>query len=209
MTLATEIEVINVALDHIGEEAIIDTNDDRKAARIGTRQYDVARRALLRSYNWNFARQRASLGPESTAPLFGFQSKFRLPADCVRFVGFYDQAEPQNNYTSTTVPHRIEGGFLLADGAEAPIFYIADVTNVSQFDPCFVDMLAWDLAGRISLGLSGGAEIPKTLRDGFALARANARIANAFEGTPEVIVASEWVDAMDAGFRPTRIGPIV
>lgn len=202
-------EIQNSALVKIGEATISSDAQTGKAPATLKRQYPLQRRYLIRRYRWNFAMRRVSLAPEAEAPAFGFESKFLLPPLCLRVVGLYDAGEPLRNYTSTKDSFKVEGRMVHANGSEIKIFYLEDVTNTTLFDPMFDEALAWLLASDVAFDISAGTDVVKMTRQGFLQAITDAKRADAIEGTPEVIVASEWVDSRQQQRGPLRAGPIL
>lgn len=210
MSANSKTRIINSALIKCGEEAITSPSDDSRAARYANRQYDIIRDSLLRAYNWNFAIDRATTAPDATAPAFGFAYKHQMPDDCLRVIGVFDEVEPIQNYTSSTVPHKIEGRYILTDEDTLYIFYIKRVTDEAQFDASFNEVFALALAIDLAYFLTAGADRLARLEGQFQQSVRAAKLADAIEGSPEVIVASDWLDARLIGgsmvnFRP---GPI-
>lgn len=201
------VSIINSALIKIGESTIADVAEDRKAARVASRQYEVIRKKLLRQHRWKFSLRRVSLAPDGTPPAFGFENRFAFPSTSLRIAGLFDDNEPQVNYTSSAVPWVVEGKFILADGDEIKIFYVEDITDPTEFDPSFDEALAWALAADIAFDLSTGPQMAEKATKGAAKALRDARTANAMEGWPEIIRSSEWLDSRSQGSR-TRIGPV-
>lgn len=205
----SEVEIVNSALIKLGEATISDLSEDRKAARKAKRQYPIVRAKLLRSYRWNFAITRSeTLGPSSPGPKFGFLYRFQLPVDCIRVLGIFSENEPVENYTSATTPFKVEGRNIFCDEIAIKIFYIADVTNPDLFDPMFSEVLACALAVELGYDLSAGMSRIDQLKEELKDAKKEARGSNAIEGTPEVIIASDWTDAR-YNRGPLRIGPVV
>lgn len=192
---ASEITICKSALVKVGEEMIASLDDDSKAARRCKSQYPLKRDELQESYNWTFCMARTTLAPLAEAPPFGFAYQFLLPPDCLRFVGMYDAAEPITSYTSSKVPHKIEGRRLLLEDNVANIFYIKKVTDPNLFSAMFAEALALSLAGDVAYDLTGGENAGSRLDAKFARQIRQARFVQAIQGTPEVIASSEWVDA--------------
>jgi hypothetical protein len=204
----SEVDIVNSALVKIGEETITSLTDDARQARFANRQYPLKRAELLRLYRWNFAMRRASLAPDATKPLFGFENRFLLPFNCLRLVGLYDAAEMDRNYTATKKPFKVEGRYVLANADSIKIFYIEDVTTTAEFDPIFVEALAWSLAKDLAYILSTGPRLVQVADASFKETMRQAKMADAVEGTPEVVEASEWLDSRSTP-GPHRIGPVV
>jgi hypothetical protein len=204
----SDVEICNSAFVKIGEDTVVSLDEDRKQARYAKRQYPRKRQQLIRSYRWNFAIRRTSLAPEASAPAFGFTNRFLLPYNALKLIGLYDPNEPQNNYTSTRTPYKVEGRYVLADEITLKIFYLEDVTDPGQFDPMFAESLSWLLAWELAYTLSGGGQIADTARQSFYQSIKEARFADAIEGQPEIIQASEWLDSRGIQGGP-RLGPVL
>lgn len=205
---ASEVEIVNSALIKLGERTIASLDDNRKAARKAKVQYPRQRKKLLRSYRWNFAVTRSPvLGAALPAPLYGFTSRFLMPVDCLRVLGLHDENEPQENYTSSTIPFKVEGRHIYTDETALKLFYIADVTDVSKFDPMFEEVLAISLAIDLAYDLSAGFDHPRNLKVELQQAIKDARNSNAIEGTPEIIVIDDWIASRFSN-RRLREGPV-
>ena len=204
----SEVEIVNSALARIGEDPITSLTENRRAARFANRQYPLARDALIRSYRWNFAIKRVTLAPEATAPVSGFTNKFMFPPDALKIIGIFDEDELQQNYTASRIPHKVEGRFILTDDDTLPLIYIARITNVADFDALFVDTFAWRLAIDLSYPLTTTRKVREDAIVGFKLSIKEAKLADAIEGSPEVIEASEWIDSRSLN-APLRLGPVV
>ena len=210
MSANSKTRIINSALIKIGEDPITSPDDDSRAARLANRQYDVVRDQLLRAYNWNFAVARTVTAPDADAPAFGFTYKHQLPADCLRLLGVYDSDEPVQNYTSSTIVHKVEGRSVLTDEDTLNMFYIKRVTDEAQFDPTFNEAFSYALAIDLGYILTAGADRLGRLEQSFNRVIRAAKLADAIEGTPQVMYSSDWLDARTygtavGGFRP---GPI-
>ncbi len=204
----SEIEIVNSALARIGEDPITSLTENRRAARFANRQYPLARDALIRSYRWNFAVKRVTLAPEATAPVSGFTNQFMFPPDALKIIGIFDEDELQQNYTASRIPHKVEGRFILTDDDTLPLIYIARITNVADFDALFVDAFAWRLAIDLSYPLTTTRKVREDAIVGFKLSIKEAKLADAIEGSPEVIESSEWIDSRSLN-APLRLGPVV
>ena len=92
---SSDTEVVNSALIKIGAKTLTDLDtDSSREAVVARRSYPVQLDALLRRARWNFAKERVSLAPDGTAPTFGYENRFRLPADLISVIGLYDPNEP-------------------------------------------------------------------------------------------------------------------
>lgn len=189
--------IVNSALAKVHEEPIASLDDDRRAARLATTQYPVHRDKLLRLYNWRFAMARAVLAPDATPPQFGFTARFLMPTDCLRVVGVYDSTDPYNqvNYTSGSVPYKVEGRYILADTDTLRIYYVSRVTDPTKFDSLFSEALSWSLAIDFALSLANSPSRADQARGEFRETIRQARMAAAIESSPEIITGGSWLDA--------------
>src|SRR5688572_17149968 len=130
----SDTEICNIALGHLGEAPITSLDEDSKAAWACNLHYALTRDELLRAHRWNFAKDRVQLPELVEKPVFGWKHQFLLPADCLRVLEFNDQ-EIGNWITEE---YEIEGRRLLTDSDQARVVYIKKVTDVSLFDPLFV-----------------------------------------------------------------------
>lgn len=198
--MPSDIDIANSALSLLGEAPIASfTQEGSPAAARASRTYVAARDELLRSYRWNFAMRRAILAASPTPPAFGFGARFRLPNDLLHFVGIYDPTEPQQNYSTTRAPWRIEGDWLLFDGTQASIFYVAKQETAENFDPLFANALAFRMAERLAYTVTASVDLVSYLAQGGQRAIKEARMANAIENAQEVAVASDFEDSRYGG----------
>lgn len=208
---STQLEIINRALVRIGEARLKSPTQEGKAARLADEMYDPARRHLLALANWTFAMKRATLAAASAQPVFGFESKYPLPADCLRFVGVSTGAEQLRNYTGSCAVWKVEGRNVLVDQTGAlHVFYVADITDPTQFDPIFEETLAWYLASSDFAYAMSAAQNRITVAEAkYQETLKKASFTNAIQSTPELFVASEWMDSRNirGGAGPRR-GPV-
>lgn len=195
--MTSKVEIINRALDLLGADIIEDPEQDIENARIMNRAYDIIRKGLLRMYNWNCAKIRIQLAPDSTTPLFDYAQQFPLPADCLR---------PLFPKKSDWV---LEGKKILTnEGTVLNLVYIRDITDENDMDASLVRVFAAELAvavcEKVTQSLSKRQEAKKELKE----AHAEARKSNAYERNPDAQDESGWLSAMVYGttpYNPTKV----
>jgi len=140
--MTSKVEIINKALQKIGEQFITSVLDDSEQARAANRIYDGVLREVLRVHPWNFAMARAALAADVETPVWEFENQFTFPIDLVRLIGI-------ENLTHTTreSAYKVEGR-RIATNFDAPlnIKYIKLEENPNEYDPLFVDAFATKLA---------------------------------------------------------------
>lgn len=207
--MASQIQICNAALIHCGEATITSINESGKGARILKRVYDNVLDQALTDYRWNFAIERRELAADPTAPAFGFTYRFTVPEDMLQLVGVYDSQESNRNYTASEAVYKREGAYIMADDSPLKIIYVKRVTDPGQYSPEFVKYFSYLLATTIFYDLTKGAERYNALVQGREQAAKQAKFKGAIQNTPEVIVASQWIDSRFSDNYPYRIGPVI
>lgn len=165
--MASRVDVYNQVRTLLREAKVIASIlDDNKLVDLLNTHWDVCRDALLRQDYWTFARRRALLSADATAPEFGWTYRYlRLPTD-MRLIGFTDQGSQK----LITIPHELEGRYILTDqSAPLKVKYITSDASVSEYDPLFVQLLSIDLGMRVAGSLTGKVthiEILSQMRQG-------------------------------------------
>lgn len=86
--MASDIDIANLALGHVGDEATVsslDPPEGSEQAEHCAQFYPVARDALLEMHTWNFATKRISPAMVSS-PVPEWQFAYALPNDCLNVV---------------------------------------------------------------------------------------------------------------------------
>jgi hypothetical protein len=153
-----DIDICNLALDHIGQGAITSIEPpSTKEEAIMARWYDIVRRVCLREYVWNFARRRTVLAADTEVPAFDYTTQFLLPVDCLRVLslggvqGSYPISDFDINGRYIFTNNQLNSSS--ATGA-LNLRYISDVTDVTQMDSLFINIFAMRLALRVAYKFS-------------------------------------------------------
>lgn len=197
--MASSVDIANSALTKLGEDRITSLSDNVKAAREINAVFTLRRDKLLRSYNWSFAMKRASLPALSDAPDWGYSLAYQLPSDCLRVVqvndiysipgiGDFIGAGPDEE------PYRIEGQTIVTDfTAPLKVRYIRRITNTAEFDACFVEAFAYDLALETCEAIKQSTTMKESLMVGRKNEILEAIRANAIELPPQVQADDSWI----------------
>ena len=185
--MASEVEICNLALAHLGDEATvasIDPPEGSAQAEHCARFYPIARDGLLQMHPWNFASRRVSLA-SVTMPYTMWKYAYACPGDMMVAVAVLPP-EAENDYTIRPYPadkygwgwintpfvgagvyvpqeYQIEtdtaGNKVIYTNQEnALLRYQALVTDPTKFDPLFVMALSWHLAGMLAGPVIKGGE---------------------------------------------------
>lgn len=168
----TETDIVNCALDEVGEAAIADiTSPINERERMCARSYHLMREDLLRQHVWNFAKKRVVVS-RSGAALFDFEDSYTLPANFIRLleVGGVTELERETDYD-------IEGLELLFDGGGAAtqnIRIIENVEDISRWDKSAKLALVYAVALKINYSITRSNQNIERLNGLYAVALKNA-----------------------------------
>jgi hypothetical protein len=177
--MASEVDICNLALSHLGDDATvasIDPPEGSAQAEHCARFYPVARDMLLEMHAWNFATRRATLAMLDDEGI-QWTYTYEQPADCLRVLALMhvnasnDLAVPAVNHTgrALTIPqdfvceiNAVGTKVIYTNQEEAMARFTAFVTDTTRFSPLFVAALSWKLAamlaGPVIKGDAGRAE---------------------------------------------------
>lgn len=173
--MATETDICNLALAHLGDTATvasIDPPEGSAQAEHCARFYPIARNALLEMHSWGFATKRVQLALLSSGwPEWDYA--YAPPSDSLNILAVLppnstdDYAVADSGSLFVPQPYSCEINqdgvqVIYSDQANAVLRYTAMVTNTAQFSPLFVTTLSHHLAamlaGPLIKGDAGAAE---------------------------------------------------
>ena len=185
--MATEVDICNLALAHLGDDATIATLNPPEGsaqAEKAARFYPIARNSLLEMHTWNFAAKRGNIAL-TTNSLDQWDYAYVAPADMMSPVAIISPTAQNDyatrmsagdtpggitsNYAPTIVAGQytpqqfaVEGDLIYTNQENAVLRYQAFITDPSLFSPQFVVTLSWHLAsmmaGPVIKGDQGAAE---------------------------------------------------
>lgn len=153
--MATEIQICQMALDHIGARQINTLDDQCQEARACRRLYAPARDQTLRDFPWGFAERRKALALLEVEHLYGYACCYQYPADCHHAREIWRDPktlDPVEFKVATLDDY--SGKVILTDQEGAVLIYTAAVTNPSLFDASFTAALSWRLAADLVMPLT-------------------------------------------------------
>jgi len=158
MALNTSTDICNLALARLGSRfTIASLAEDSAEARVANLIYDQSLNVTLRRHPWNFATARAALALSGTAPQ-DWSYSYALPADCLHARYLTDTApglslDPQ--------PFEISGRLLFCNIEDAVLCYTKRATDVTQWDPSFIDCFILKLCADMAIPINGRAEVQR------------------------------------------------
>jgi hypothetical protein len=185
----SEIGVANRALDLLGQEPVAAFDQThRKAARLLGRHFAPTRRALIRTYRWNFAHARGEASVSGAAPAFGYAAAFTLPADCLRVLEV--DGLPDEEW-------EVEEERKLTCNLAGPIKFSfnRDIADPARWDALFHRLFEYELAIALAGGLQVGEDIEKKLEGGAARVRSRATPIDAQEARRHEERPYSWIAA--------------
>lgn len=195
--MASEVDIVNMALTLLGDSRILSLDDDVKPARESKAIYAMTRDSLLAGYDWSFAIKRASIPALAVPPDFGFGYAYQMPTDCLRIImigDVYAGLDLTDYRGSPVEQYAIEGRQILTDlGAPLKLRYISRVEDTAQFHACFVTAFAMDLAAKLCEPLTQSdskrvrAETERNHQISMAVR------SNAIELPPQKLPDDEWL----------------
>ncbi len=153
-------DLCNAAISHCGTRSKVAAIDEGSAeANACLTHFALARDALLRAFDWNFARTTASLGLLADPP-GRWRYKYALPVDCLRLRRLNDMplVRLPETFCEVAADKDSAGAFanvILCDASPVSAIYTARVEDPNRWDAGFADAFALDLAMRACIELTG------------------------------------------------------
>lgn len=198
--MASEVDVCNLALAHLADEAAVSSispPDGSAQADHCKRFYPIARDALLEIFAWPFATTRVALSLTTGEPAGAWEYEYAMPADVARVLsinvdGVLDDTASQDYVIETNSDG---SAVILTNTPDAIMRYTRRVTDTTKFSPLFVTTLSWLLASFLA------GPITKSKQDAAAayqrflteLAKSSTSAANQMQNNP--IHTPQWMAA--------------
>ena len=191
--MATRLEIIKLALQHVGAARIGAIEDSELATEVNE-SYEPVRDAEIRANAWGFAKRRQNVGVHAMAPAFGFLYAYPVPTDCLRIL----KPVRQNLDWSTEYHEGVLAILTNQDSAPLRLQYLARVPE-ALFDPLFTMMVSCALGWQIAERVTQSNSKRDALRQKYIDYRREARRLNAFERVPDKQPLDTWVTGMRTG----------
>jgi hypothetical protein len=198
--MASEIQIMNMALIKLGADSITSRTDNKNSARVMNSIYEMVRDAELRRHRWRFAIRRASLAALTDSPLTGpFALQYQLPVDCLRVLAVgddYPSADLSDYRTQSSSEFSVESQKILTNfPAPLSLRYTARISDTGVFDPAFTEALASRLAMSGCERITNDKPARQLALADYRMAIKEAITANALENPPESFADDTWVIA--------------
>lgn len=171
--------VINMALLKTGLPLASSLKDcDWNAAFI----FDLCVEQIERGFAWGFAQKFTVCARDATAPPFGFDYSYTLPADCLRVI----DVRNQHDLRAPKCTYVLQGRKLLTSASPCNLRYVARNLEPGDWPGDFTDAVACLIACEIAALSAEKMSLVPVLTQKYQLALAQAQIADARENTERV-----------------------
>ena len=186
--MASTVDICNGALNQLGATTILSLTEDSKNARLCNSRYTQVRDGVFRSHPWNCLQKRVELAQDTTAPAWGFEYAYTLPADCLRLLKILDF---DSNY-------KVEGRKILSNTETMKILYIGRITDPNEYDELLRETLSSSLAADIAFAITSNNTTATNMYNLFQDKLKDARFVDSTEGQ-NVEQDLGMTDVIDAG----------
>ena len=183
----SKVLLANMALLKLGKATITSLTEATDEAQKCNLIFDEIRMSVLAEGPWAFAIKRNEPGQDSTTPKYEFDYQHQLPLDFIRLLEI-------NETVPGTYDHRIEGDMILSNITGMEIRYIADITNVNQWDPNFKTAFVLRLAAELSYYFRGDRGITELLFAQYRDAVDRGLALDGKQGSNETIVSTDLLE---------------
>jgi len=185
---ASEVSLANRALQILGvSQGIESLSQDHPNARTMTRVLEPRRQAMLRKYRWTFAIKRASVAADGDQTLWGDLNRYGKPNDFLRLLRDGDVPNVREDW-------KIEELFIVTgDSSPLEFRYVADITDPTQWDALFFEVLAHDMANETCKEVTGSTAAKQDIKDDLKTLLSEAKLVGAMEEDPTEAVDDDWL----------------
>jgi len=195
-SLASEVNVANMALTDLGADRIMALNEDSENARKVNAVFALTRDSVLRSHPWNFAIERRTFNMTPNVPAFEYSSEFQIPGDVIRIL-----TAESRGYTDWVK----EGDKILVNDTTFKARCIVRVEDPTKWDEMFVSVFAARLAAELAYSITDSRTVAA---DRYEIYKEKFRMTtgvDAQEGTPMELLVDEWLDSRTGGVISPRV----
>lgn len=197
--MASKIEIINKALQMLGQEPLPSADVDSVAARRAQSAFDSALEALLRSFPWPFAIKRANLERSAETPAYHWKYYYRIPADCMFLVS--TSLDRHLGPYGRTTTYSLEGPYIATNADNVSITYASDAVEITRIDALAERALVHLLASDLAVPLLDNDAMRQNYAIAYQQILAEARSMKSLESHPSRIPDGSWIGARRGWFE--------
>lgn len=171
-------DICNLSQLELGEKPSVKSIEipTNNVEEIYATQYPTTRKSILRQTKPSFALKRDIIAASSVIPIFGYEKAYPLPSDCVKFLGIGEIQDKTKEYAvEGNVVYTNLGDVTTVDDIDSyslKIRYIADIKEVSEWNPLFDKVCGLQLAIDVCKAITGSLEQRAQLQNDIELAKA-------------------------------------
>jgi hypothetical protein len=195
--MASQVEICNLALTHIGQKPITSITEPIESARRLKLVFDVARDTVLEAHEWNFATRVEALALISGESVPGWEYLYKLPAKCLYPRKVFTEAtlkQPKPTEFEVMTSPVTQVMVIATNLEDAFLKYTKKVVDVSLFTPAAVVALSHLLASLVAVPLCGKKDVADTQYTKYLLAVGEAKRLNASINKSEPNESSSFID---------------
>lgn len=206
--MASQINIVNLALGHLAQAPIVTTADASVQAQAAVRVWETSRKEALRSHDWAFATVVTTLttsttyGTLTTSGLYAgdYIYAYQYPSNCLAMWHVYNESLPDKSVGEDfrELYDSVNGAKVIVTNVyEALGEYTFDVTDPTFYDSFFVTALAYRLAADMAMQLTGDPQLAMTMVKLFQAQISEAERMSAYENNPDHVKegSSAFIDA--------------
>lgn len=182
--MATQTEICNIAMVHLGVELISSLADTTKQGVLCALKYAFVRDRVLKQYAFNCTRVRATITDDGSTPDHEYSYAFAFPTSYLRLLKVY-------NYDGKI---KEENGKILADTDELEILYIKSIAE-ADYPADLAELIGLALAIDLCFFLVQSVPAQQNLQALFERRLRDARSINSQIGTPDDPNADVFLNA--------------
>lgn len=165
--MASQVDIANMALAHIGMRAITSISADEPSAEACNEFWIPSRDEVLSEHRWPFANTQAALA-ELTDQVIGWDFTYAYPSAAARVFYVYDEGsvdrKEENDFEVVYIPSGNKR-VICCDLEDAYCEYTYKVSDTTLWDAKFVMAFSYRLASAICHTLTGDADKALKLMD--------------------------------------------
>ena len=160
--MASQVEICNIALNHLGTKTIASINENTEQAVRCNLVWNSIRDTVLRDHPWGFARTVETLSLLSDESIPGWDYLYAYPTNCIKIRKIY--ADP-NDYNPLPTEYRefkspdTNQKSLATNITPAYCEYTYKVTDTTQYDSKFVEAFGYRLAAELAKVLTANFDL--------------------------------------------------
>lgn len=168
--MASEVEICNLALSHLGDSATVSSlspPEGSAQAERCARFYPLARDVMQEDFVWNFCVRRKMLALVSGWESGKWAYAYAVPSEMIRPISVSHPEASSDQVdvlgTRSGAPFQLEGTgagqvVILTNQPDAELRYTTKVSDTTKFSAQFVDALSWRLASMLAGPILKGSE---------------------------------------------------